>query len=945
MGSNMQAISTNYLDKVRQNLAVKNNGNGDIQTNSAPQIENLSKVTPDFNVNVPISYQKIRDIKLPYDINASWYKLANGQNVIIVPKEGTTVIKSYVKTGSMNEPDHLRGISHYIEHNLFNGSDGLEAGEFFERVNNMGANTNAATGFAETNYYISSNLLKKGDLEQKIKLHASMLQTPHFTADMLEKEKGIVNSEINMILSDPDNIGFNRTIKNLYGINSTSVDLIGGTTNNINNLTRDDVVNYFNQNYYPANMVTVISGEVNPEDTMKLVSKYFTSKKQPPASRNFEEMTPIQSPKREDLISDKAYATGIYVGFNGPANNDAKGQVLLQAISKILIGSKNSRISQAARNYNADIYMTMETVSNKPNDGLAVIFDGETTEENSAPVLKIIANKIDELKYKLPTEDEMSWVKKSLKKEFANRFECSAGINTTIGECILDGTISSLNEYENIVDSLTPQDISNAAKKYLDTNKASIVLIHPDTIDENTIKKNHPTAQNITFTGSANDINKKTAINMKNVKSYKLPNNLQVVTNDTKTNNCKFSMSFDTKLPAHVNPVTSILLYKMLNAGSAFRNEFDYLKDLDKDAINIKFSSGERNISAYGSFSAEDMAKTLAAIKEVIFNPRISETTLKMAKNQVKETLAVAEKTPLEKLNKELFPDDNYGATDKELLDGLQKVTLADVQGLYEYIMKNPSGSIVISAPFSKRPELLNTLFNEMMSVKPLDELKPKTLDNFKPVAQTKVLTDTHNKNQADVVEAFKFKNNGNIKDDVTVMLLNTILGGNASSRLFNDLREKQKLAYSVRSTVNYYQNTGMLNLRIGTTTENKDTGEISYDNLQKSIEGFNKHIQKMKTEKVSEQELENAKLYLKNFFLSDNEDTIGKTFNLDGGLHDYYGLNKENMLLDMIDRITADDIYNAANHIFNSKPVYSINATQNTLNANKEYLDRLQLS
>ena len=85
---------------------------------------------------------------------------------------------------------------HYIEHNLFNGSRGLEQGDFFKQVDKMGASTNASTGFAETNYYISSNLINKDDLENKIKIHASMLETPLFAIDKLEKEKGIVNSEI-----------------------------------------------------------------------------------------------------------------------------------------------------------------------------------------------------------------------------------------------------------------------------------------------------------------------------------------------------------------------------------------------------------------------------------------------------------------------------------------------------------------------------------------------------------------------------------------------------------------------------------------------------------------------------------------------------------------------------------------------------------------------------
>ena len=244
-------------------------GNESNQTN--PQVKELPNVQPDYSVKIPMTYTKTGDINFPYDTKAHCYKLANGQKVVIVPQDGETVLRTYVNTGSMNEPDKIRGISHYIEHNLFNGSEGLEQGDFFKNVDKMGASTNASTGFAETNYYISSNLLNPSDLENKIKLHASMLETPIFALDKLEKEKGIVNSEINMITSNPENLAINKMLKNLYGIKTTSTDMIGGTTDNITNLTREDVVNYYKNNYYPANMVTVITGDVKPDETMKLI--------------------------------------------------------------------------------------------------------------------------------------------------------------------------------------------------------------------------------------------------------------------------------------------------------------------------------------------------------------------------------------------------------------------------------------------------------------------------------------------------------------------------------------------------------------------------------------------------------------------------------------------------------------------------------------------------
>ena len=97
----MQQISTNYLDRIKMNIQTQA-ADKPAKNQPAKQIDNLPEVTPDFNVNVPVKYQKIKDINLPYDLKGHCYKLSNGQNVIIIPKEGTTVVKSYVKTGSLS---------------------------------------------------------------------------------------------------------------------------------------------------------------------------------------------------------------------------------------------------------------------------------------------------------------------------------------------------------------------------------------------------------------------------------------------------------------------------------------------------------------------------------------------------------------------------------------------------------------------------------------------------------------------------------------------------------------------------------------------------------------------------------------------------------------------------------------------------------------------------
>ena len=899
------------------------------------EVKELQPVINHAAVKTPMSYTKISNITLPYGLKASCYKLANGQRVVIVPKEGETVLKTYVNTGSMNEPDRVRGISHYIEHNLFNGSDGLDAGEFFKTTDKMGADTNASTGLAETNYFISSHLLNDDDLEKKIKIHASMLESPRFAVDMLEKEKGIVNSEINMITSNPDNLAYNKTLKNLFNIKTSSVDVIAGNTSNITNLTREDVVDYFNTNYYPANMVTVVTGEVEPDETMKLISKYFSSNKNVPNNRYYEKLEPITSPKREDIISDRATSTIVVMGFAGAENNNAKDEIYLQALNRLLFGT--SRASKLFDELNTSVDCMGEKISTKPNDKKAFMISANVSDENSEKLLKTIYSQINKYQQILPTPEEMRILKRDMKSDFAKKFEYSALLNTNIGEAMLENNMSSITDYEKIVDNMTPQDLLNTARKYLDLNKVAITVVHPAEIDEKKLSENYKKASGLTFTGNL----KKQALNMDNVKQYNLRNNYRVVVYESKLPNSVMELQITPKsIIKAENPAAYLVLSDMLAEGSVTKDRNEMVALLEKQGVKIRASANWDGLSCSVEGDVNDLDKGIDLLKEIVDSPRFTDETFNKVKNNIIDILERADKTPWNKLEPELFNGISY--TKEDILKGLETLTLSDVKNLYNSIIQNSNGSVAISAPFNENPQLKNNVFAKLNTLKAAVPFKYDIFDTFAPQRVTKVFTDTANKNQAKIVNAYKFKETENLKDDVTIELLNIILGGGPSSRLFNDLREKQKLAYSVRSNLTSKGNTGVISLVIGTTTDNKETGEKSYDNLQKSINGFKQHIAKLKSEKVSETELESAKLSLKNTILSINESVACKTSSLNDGLNSYYGAGRDNMYLDMIDKITTDDIYNAAQYVFAGKPLYSIVATKDTLKYNEEYLDSL---
>lgn len=889
-----------------------------------PQINELSNPVPDYSVKTPVYYSKIAEMDFPYNTKADCYKLSNGQKIIIIPHNGETVLRTYVNTGSMNEPDRLRGISHYIEHNLFNGSVGIEQGDFFKQVNKMGASTNASTGFGETNYYISSNLLNKSDLENKIKLHASMLEFPLFAVDKLEKEKKIVNSEINMITSAPVNIAVNKMIKNLYGIKTNSCNMIGGTTDNIENLSRKDVMEYYNNNYYPANMVTVITGDVNPDETIKLISKYFISKKLPPVNRYYEKFTPIQKTVREDIISDKTSAAFIVVGFNG--SKDIKERIYLQALERLLANSANSRINKNLKKYNSVCTIEQEKISSKGDRTLIV--SAESTEDNSEKVLKTIFTQIADIVNNPPADAEMKIIKKYLIKNFSNIFEKSFAANNAIGTSVLEGAEDYLNNYEKIVNTMTKKDLVDTAKKYLDINKASVVVIHPSFATEESIKKNYQ----LSFTGSKTPIS--------SVKQYNLCNNYRVILQNSKTGNSEILIKFAIDKDYITNPSASIVLSEILNEGSKFKNKEHFDNILEQEGIDKGFYANERTITGAISCDSTNIAFAVNALKEVIENPRFETKEFEQAKSKIKSAILTSEKSAFDKLNAELFKGIPEGYSKDLILKSLDSLTIDDVKNLYKHILGNAQCSISVSAPFDSNSGLENKIFSEISKLPSVKAFKEKKLcDNYKPTDKIKVLTDTDFKNQAEIVQAYKFPINGNIKDEVALELLNIILGDNPSSRLFTDLREKEKLAYHVGS--NYYNidNTGILTMKINTTTENKETGETSFDNVKKSLEGFKRHINLLITEKVSEEELNNAKLNLKNKILNNVETSSQKNLKLIRDVSSPYGIYKTNQYLEEIDSINTDDILHTAKYIFSNKPVYSILATENTIKANESYL------
>ena len=869
--------------------------------------------------NLP-NYTFLRDINITaLNLNGKLYQLPNGQKCLVAKKEGPTVIKTFFKVGSMNEPDNLRGISHFIEHNLFNGSKTLQPTEFVTKVNQLGGNYNASTGFTTTDYYILSPLHKKDDLGKFIQIHADMISNPTFSAEMIEKERGPVISEIQMLGDNPYNLATNTALRNLFGIKSESADLIGGSVKNIQNVTREDVVNYYKSNYTPQDALTVVIGDVDEKETMNLLSKNFSEFKNQKTIQNYEKLIPINSPIRNDLLSPNAQGTIIQIALAGPKNEENK--TAINALLTALAGYQNAKLSDALRDKTRQVAAQTESISNEKNAPIALLFSAVTTENNEEEILKIMYKKIHEMAYIPLTENELSILKNKMKMGLKSASESNMAIASILGaNHISKGNFNSIIDSEKNIDALSSTDIMNAAKKYLDLNKASIAVVHP--------QKN----SNISFAGKSKE----------NVKVYLTKNNAQIAAQNvpnSKLYSIQYRFSNDIVPPQ--TPIPMILRF-MLEKGSSLQDEKTFSNIEDENNITSAITTTKGGILYSFSFPKESLNSVLENIGKRLDFPPLTRENFEKAKAEIKEQFMSAPKSADDRAVEALYEGTPFASSLRKTLEEIDSVKFEDVENYYKHFMRNPKLCVSLTGDLSDN-EILNQVYYNISGQKTVFAAdKSIEYNGIKDLSENKIITEVQDRNQADIVQLYRIKRTGNVKDNVAIALLNEVLGGNSNSRLFNDLREKQKLAYKVRSyTVNEAPNEGYLALNISTTTDGTDNPSQA-ENLKKAIEGFKIHVNKLITEKISNEELNAAKLQIKSKLQFEKESTAGKNHILSAAMNTPYKTHYENEFMSALENTTSEDIMRIAEHYLTKPSAISIIASDATIKANEAYLKGL---
>jgi len=894
----------------------------------------------------PQGYREICAFNVPFYEKGHLYELTNGQKVVIIPKHGPTVIRTSVKAGFFTERDSEAGYSHFVEHSLFNGSKDLKPGQFENEMEKIGAFTNADTDYDVTCYYVVFSGNNTQDLEKIISMHANMLQYPVFSPDMIEKEKPIVLSEIETNDAVQEEV-FKRSLKNLLQIDTPrNGDLVLGPKKNIKDITDKKLSDYFNRRYSPDNMTTVLVGNVNPNQAIKIISKYFDKPKSLDTENNkvYKKINPIQKTVREEFTHEQLEDIAcVQVTFVGPQNSNSKEIIALEALQTILCEYRNARFIKAFKKINTDIDVYSRLISSKSYDPQVIFLEGEFKSGQEEKGIKIINDVIQGLVSDPPSEKEILIAKNKLIDNLNIQSEYSIRVaNLANIAAINNKDLKYYSEYINTVNSLTSKDLQNAAKKYLDMNKASIVVVRPE---DKTAKKSVPNkSKAVSFAGKTNNTY------VGKIEEIDLPNNVHLVINDdshTIRTSAKFELAVD-NIP-DINPAVTKILGAMLQKGTKDHNE-DELNDLiDINCLTIGSFSDFQSLGTEIECTNERFPLALNIAKEILLSPEFTQKDFKTAKKEIKEQLSGNELNALEAALEIAFPDHHFGYSNEQILDEIAEITLDDIKEFYNYILKNPKVKVVITGPISKTQGLKAKIIETMSSPDNMPPVKKyrfaRNTSKSEPLTDNELFVTAKNRNYADIVQLFKIKETGEIKDLIALKILNSILGEDSYSRLHKDLRESKGLAYEVESVYDSDKTDGYIALNIKTLTEEEDDdGDIipKYENIKLSLDGFKEHINRIIQEKVTSEELCNNKKALINALGAEIESSMQKTSLVNEGFNTKYGVKYIPEFLKAIDEVNEDDIQRVAEMYLSQPSMISIIANKNTLKNTKKYLESL---
>ncbi len=412
--------------------------------------------------------------------------LKNGLSVVKAPLKGTETVTVLlmVRTGSKYESKKENGLSHFLEHMFFKGTERYpNAQALASALDEVGGEYNAFTSKEYTGYWIKVGANK---LATALDLVSDMLLNSRFEASEIEKEKGVIIEELNMYEDNPLFKIEDVLESCLYGDTPAGRD-IGGTPANVRQFKRADFIRYFNSQYGATSSTLVVAGRL-PKNVSQLVNRYFKDF----LKNKWRDKVKVQERQKQPKLLAKIKKTDqttLSLGVRTFAAGH-KDEAAVKLLALILGGSMSSRLFSEIREQRGLAYSVRTSAEAYTDSGYLTTTSGiRLGKEKEA--ITIILNNYQRLTTELVPEEELKKTKEMLKGRLALSLEASDDLANWYGmQAGMKRPLRSPEEYLKKIMAVESSDLRRVAKKIFKNENLNLALIGPlNNHKQNAMKK------------------------------------------------------------------------------------------------------------------------------------------------------------------------------------------------------------------------------------------------------------------------------------------------------------------------------------------------------------------------------------------------------------------------------------------------------------------------
>ena len=406
-------------------------------------------------------------------------KLPSGLKVITenVPTVKSVTVGIWVKTGSRNETEKQAGITHFLEHMLFKGTENRSSFDISMSMESVGGYLNAFTSSEYTCYYARC---LDTELDKALDVLSDMVLHPSFPQKEITKEKKVVIEEMKMYRDSPSDYLFEKFSAQMFKEHPLGRPILG-FEETVSNFSRSDLYNYMDDRYVPENIIVSVAGNVEHNYVAEMAASAFeeiSTKKE-----NGSEIAPGKITADQNTYYKSIEQTHFVIGRRGlPANDDNRYTMLLA--NTILGSGMSSRLHQNIREQYGYCYSISTFNQAYRDSGLFGVYVG-TDQDYVDHVRELIEKEFDALQNEAVPAKELEDAKAQLKGKLLLSQESMSSRMARLAksELYFDRFIT-LDELVREIDQVDAGKIQDFAATFFDIDEYSQAILLPEQVED-----------------------------------------------------------------------------------------------------------------------------------------------------------------------------------------------------------------------------------------------------------------------------------------------------------------------------------------------------------------------------------------------------------------------------------------------------------------------------